>query len=58
LTARRRAAPAGASSSPEDAQAFAVLDLNEEMFPSSSGMSVFRGNIHLMHGDTTTAAEA
>lgn len=40
------------------AAAFAVLDLNEELFPASSGMAVFLGNIHLMRGDTTTAAEA
>lgn len=38
--------------------ALAVLRLNEEMFPNSSGMSVFRGNINLMKGDTTGAATA
>lgn len=38
--------------------AFALLLLNEEMFPNSSGMYVFRGNIHLMKGDTTAAAAA
>jgi hypothetical protein len=38
--------------------AFALLRLNEELFPGSSGMSVFRGNIHLMRGDTTAAAAA
>jgi tetratricopeptide (TPR) repeat protein len=36
--------------------AFALLRLNEELFPSSSGMSVFRGNIQLMKGDTAAAA--
>lgn len=38
--------------------AFALLLLNEEMFPNSSGMYVFRGNISLMKGDTTAAAAA
>lgn len=38
--------------------AMALLKLNEETFPSSSGLSVFRGNIHLMRGDTTSAAAA
>jgi tetratricopeptide (TPR) repeat protein len=38
--------------------AFALLVLNEEMFPNSSGMYVFRGNISLMKGDTTAAAAA
>jgi predicted negative regulator of RcsB-dependent stress response len=32
--------------------------LNEEIFPNSSGMYVFRGNINLMKGDTTAAAAA
>ena len=40
------------------AEAFALLDLNEGMFPSSSGMSVFRGNINLMRADTNAAAAA
>ncbi len=39
-------------------EALGVLALNEELFPSSSGLSVFRGNIHLMRGDTTAAADA
>ena len=39
-------------------EAFALLRLNEELFPNSSGMSVFRGNINLMGGDTTAAAAA
>jgi len=39
-------------------EAFALLKLNEEMFPNSSGMYVFRGNINLMRGDTTAAAAA
>lgn len=38
--------------------ALAVLRMNEELFPNSSGMSVFRGNINLMKGDTTAAAAA
>lgn len=40
------------------AEAFAMLRLNEELFPNSSEMSVFRGNIILMQGDTNGAAEA
>jgi len=36
--------------------AFALLRLNEELFPGSSGMAVFHGNIHLMQGDTAAAA--
>jgi tetratricopeptide (TPR) repeat protein len=39
-------------------EAFALLDLNEELYPASSGMSVFRGNINLMRGDTAAAATA
>ena len=39
-------------------QAFALLRLNEELFPNSSAMSVFRGIITLMRGDTTAAAAA
>ena len=39
-------------------EAFALLRLNEEFFPASSGMYVFRGNILLMHGDTAGAAAA
>jgi tetratricopeptide (TPR) repeat protein len=39
-------------------EAFALLNLNEELYPASSGMSVFRGNIHLMRGDTAAAATA
>ena len=38
-------------------EALAVLKLNEEQFPNSSGMYV-RGNISLMRGDTTVAAAA
>jgi hypothetical protein len=38
--------------------ALALLKLNEEMFPGSSGMYVFRGNILLMRGDTSSAAAA
>ncbi|MFN0178573.1 MAG: c-type cytochrome [Gemmatimonadales bacterium] len=40
------------------AEAFALLGLNEELFPGSSGLAVFRGNISLMSGDTTAAAAA
>jgi hypothetical protein len=39
-------------------EAFALLGLNEELFPGSSGMYVFRGNISLMQGDTTSAGAA
>ena len=38
--------------------ALAYLDLNEEIYPGSSGMYVFRGNVLLMRGDTTAAATA
>ena len=38
--------------------AFALLKLNEEMVPGSSGQYVFRGNINLMKGDTTAAVAA
>ena len=38
--------------------ALAILDFNETLFPSSSGMSVFRGNILLMKNDTTGAERA
>jgi tetratricopeptide (TPR) repeat protein len=39
-------------------EAVALLGLNQELFPGSSGMYVFRGNINLMRGDTTGAASA
>ena len=39
-------------------EAFALLRLNEELYPNSSGMYVFRGNINLMRADTTAAAAA
>lgn len=39
-------------------EAFALLKLNEELSPNSSGMSVFRGNVNLMRGDTTAAETA
>lgn len=35
-----------------------LLDANEQRFPGSSGLAVFRGNILLMRGDTTGAAAA
>ena len=38
--------------------ALALLRLNEELYPGSSGMYVFRGNVFLMRGDTTAAATA
>jgi tetratricopeptide (TPR) repeat protein len=39
-------------------EAFALLKLNEEQFPASSGLAVFRGNISLMKGDTSAAEAA
>lgn len=39
-------------------EALAMLRLNEEFFPASSGMYVFRGNINLMRGDTAAAESA
>jgi len=39
-------------------EALALLKLNEENFPRSSAMYVFRGNIELMRADTTAAATA
>jgi hypothetical protein len=39
-------------------EAFALLRLNEENFPGSSGMYVFRGNLELMRGDTSAAEAA
>ena len=38
-------------------EALKLLSYNEQLFPNSSGMSVFKGNIQLMKGDTA-AAEA
>jgi hypothetical protein len=38
--------------------ALALLTFNETLFPGSSGMYVFRGNIQLMRGDTAAAADA
>lgn len=38
--------------------AFAILKLNEEYFPNSSSLSVFRGNINVMKGDTAAAIAA
>lgn len=35
-----------------------MLRLNEELFPGSSGMYVFRGNIALMKNDTAAAVAA
>jgi hypothetical protein len=39
-------------------EAFALLQLNETAFPSSSALSVFRGNINLMRGDSAAAEAA
>jgi hypothetical protein len=39
-------------------EALALLKVNEEQFPGSSGMYVFRGNVILMRGDTAGAAAA
>src|SRR5258707_7078508 len=39
-------------------QAFAILQLNEQQFPSSSNLATFRGNINLMKGDTAAAIAA
>jgi photosynthetic reaction center cytochrome c subunit len=39
-------------------EAKALLDLNEEQFPTSSAVAVFRGNIALMRADTTAAEAA
>jgi hypothetical protein len=40
------------------ADALALLQFNESMFPNSSAMNVFRGNILLMKQDTAAAAAA
>jgi hypothetical protein len=39
-------------------EALAILRLNEEFYPGSSAMSVFKGIIYLMRGDTTSAGNA
>lgn len=39
-------------------QGLRLLTLNEGFFPGSSGLSVFRGNIHLIRGDTAAAIDA
>ena len=38
--------------------AMAILRLNEEFYPASGNLSVFRGNILLMHGDTNAAVDS
>ena len=38
--------------------AMALLRLNEELYPTSSGVYVARGNVNLIRGDTTAAAAA
>lgn len=40
------------------AEALALVSLNEEFFPRSAGSAVSRGNILLLRGDTTGAADA
>src|SRR5213596_1590175 len=40
------------------AEAFAILRLNEEQFPTSSNLATFRANINLMKGDTAAAIAA
>jgi hypothetical protein len=35
--------------------AFALLRLNEEMFPAASSTPLFRGNIHALRGETAAA---
>jgi hypothetical protein len=39
-------------------EAFALLKLNEAVYPGSSNQSTFRGNISLMRGDTAAAIAA
>ena len=39
-------------------EAFAILRLNEEQFPTSSNLATFRANINLMKGDTAAAIAA
>lgn len=40
------------------ADALVILEFNEQQFPNSSGLAVFRGNIQLMRGDTAAAEAA
>lgn len=46
----------GRASKFEDA--LVLLTANEQLYPGSSAMYVFRGNINLMKGDTAAAATA
>jgi hypothetical protein len=39
-------------------EAFAMLRLNEEQFPTSSNLATFRANINLLKGDTAAAIAA
>jgi len=39
-------------------EALKLIHYNEGLYPNSSGMSVFKGNIHLMKGDTAAAEAA
>jgi tetratricopeptide (TPR) repeat protein len=39
-------------------QALALLKLNEQYFPKSAGLYVFRGNVLLLRADTNAAADA
>jgi hypothetical protein len=52
-TAAFRTARAG-----KPGEALTLLRYNEELFPNSSAMSVFKGNIQLMKGDTAAAEAA
>jgi Photosynthetic reaction centre cytochrome C subunit len=39
-------------------EAFALLTLNEQNYPNSAAISLFRGNVNLMKGDTVAAEAA
>jgi tetratricopeptide (TPR) repeat protein len=39
-------------------EALALLRLNEEQYPTSTGVYLARGNVSLLRGDTTAAAAA
>jgi hypothetical protein len=52
-TAAFRAARAG-----KTAEALALLDVNQEHFPTAPGVHITRGNVRLIQGDTTAAADA
>jgi hypothetical protein len=52
-TAAFRAARAG-----KTAEALALLDVNQEHFPTAPGVHITRGNVRLIQGDTSAAADA